>query len=74
MSSPPILCHWPDGTREVLNVAVPRTGFSDGCTVGIWRATRARKFDEPRKIGGVEVEGEIWLTPLDELGGATAPE
>ena len=74
MSNPPILCHWPDGTQEVLNVAVPRTGFCDGCTVGIWRAARVCTFDEPRRIGGVEVEGEIWLAPLDHSVGAPASE
>jgi hypothetical protein len=64
MANPPILCHWPDGTAEVLNVAEPRTGFSNGCEVGLFRAATVRRFDEPRDFEGVAIEGEIWLIPL----------
>ncbi len=74
MGNPPILCHWPDGTEEVLNVAEPRTGFSDGCEVGLFRAATVRQFDKPRKVDGVEIEGEIWLVPLSEPAGAPMSE
>lgn len=64
MSIAPILLHWPDGTEEVLDVAEPRTGFADGCELGIFRAAAVRRLDEPRNVDGVTIEHEIWLAPL----------
>ncbi len=63
MGNTPILLHWPDGTEEVLDVAEPRTGFIDGCELGIFRAAMVREFAEPAEVDGVTIEREIWLAP-----------
>ena len=61
----PIFLHWPDGTAEVLDVAEPRTGFVDGCDLGIFRAAKVRHLDQVVAVDGVTIEHEIWLAPPD---------